>query len=97
MKKRITRLSPHQNGKIVGALMASVSFLILTFVSLVVPFFAPSGDPRPLVMGSWPMLIWIPVVYFIFGYLTTLVASGIYNVLVKHIGGFEFEVEDERE
>jgi hypothetical protein len=36
-------------------------------------------------------------VYFNVGYLTARVASGIYNVLVKHIGGFEFEAEDERE
>lgn len=98
MKKQIKRLSPHQNGKIFGLLMAvaSIAFLIPMFLLM---FYA--GQPVDVHGNAIPfpkfMIILFPVLYFIFGYLGVAVSCLIYNFIFKYVGGFEFEMESEVE
>ncbi|MFY3383496.1 hypothetical protein [Paracidovorax sp. MALMAid1276] len=88
MKQQIERLSPHQNAKVFGVLMALGSLVVL------VPFFAfatllaPAEQAPPF----WMVLIF-PVVYLVFGYLVVLAGCALYNVLFKHIGGFEYTAQ----
>ena len=37
----------------------------------------------------------MPFFYLVFGYISTVIGSAIYNYLFRFIGGFEFEVNDE--
>lgn len=95
MKKQIRRLSPHQNGKVAGVLIAFTSLLFL------VPFFAmilatSNIDPQGNAAGP-PYLFFIlfPLMYLVLGYVTVALGCVLYNVLFRYLGGFEFEVTDE--
>jgi hypothetical protein len=95
MKKQISRLSPHQNGKVFGVLMAVTSLVFILPMFLIASLTAPPVDE----FGHDAMfprffLIVMPLVYFVFGYLSVVIGCAIYNALFKYIGGFEFEVKD---
>ncbi len=95
MKKQIARLSPHQNGKVFGIMMA-VSSLPIAILSLIMfGLFAPKGL-SPENEKSLPVIMFavFPFVYLIMGYLFVVIGCFIYNVLYKYFGGFEFEVSE---
>jgi len=95
MKKQIARLSPHQNAKVFGILMAlgSLVFLVPSFVLFL--SFGPSVDQRGNPVGP-PMLLFLlfPFIYLIFGYISVAIGCALYNVMFKYIGGFEFEARE---
>lgn len=91
MKMQITRLSPHQNGKVFGVL-AAISSLIL-----MVPFFLIFAATMPSAAPGTPpafTFLLIPVAYLVFGYLSVAVGCLIYNLLFRAVGGIEFEALD---
>ena len=96
MKKQIRRLSPHQNGKVFGVLMAVASLVFVMPMFLVMLFATPAVDQHGNPV-TFPKFIFIlfPIFYLVFGYVATAIGSAIYNFLFKYIGGFEFEVKDE--
>lgn len=95
MKKQIRRLSPHQNGKVAGVLLAFTSLLFLVPLFAMI-LFTPNVDPQGNAAGS-PYLFFIlfPLMYLVLGYLTVALGCVLYNLLFKYLGGFEFEVTDE--
>ncbi|HBC3592987.1 hypothetical protein [Vibrio parahaemolyticus] len=89
MKKQVSRLSPHQNGKVFGILIAVASlpmFIPIVGMSLLQPEMS-TGFP----IG---FIFLFSIIYLVFGYISVAIACLIYNVLVKYIGGFEFETKD---
>lgn len=90
MKHQITRLSPHQNGKVCGILTAATSFFVfvpfLLFLSMFVP---PQGRP-PFIS-----ILLVPLFYLVMGYLAVLIGCTLYNFVVKYIGGLEYDATDE--
>jgi hypothetical protein len=88
MKKQIKRLSPHQNGKVFGVLMAlsSLVFVIpFAFAFSFMPMGQRAGEPGML------FLIAAPIMYLVMGYVMVAVGCLIYNFAYKYIGGIEFE------
>lgn len=98
MKKQIKRLSPHQNGKVFGVLMAASSLIFLLPMFLMMSLSMPSVDQHgnPVDFPKFIFLI-MPVVYLVFGYVFVAIGCWIYNNLVKYIGGIEFVLEDKSE
>ncbi|MHB8257188.1 MAG: hypothetical protein ACYDHY_17645 [Acidiferrobacterales bacterium] len=98
MKKQISRLSPHQNGKIAGILMAVTSLVFVVPMSLAMFFAAPAVDQygNPITFPKF-LIILFPILYLVIGYLFIGICSVVYNFLFKYIGGFEFEVNDVEE
>jgi hypothetical protein len=96
MKKQIRRLSPHQNAKVFGILMAVSSLVIFTPFIVIAMFTAPDVDQHgnPVTFPKY-LFILFPIFYLIMGYLMTVIGCAIYNFLFRFIGGFEFEVRDE--
>jgi hypothetical protein len=96
MKKQISRLSPHQNGKVFGVLMAITSLVFVVPMSIAMFFAAPAVDQHgnPVNFPKFIFLIF-PILYLVVGYVGTAIWSAIYNLLFKYIGGFEFNVKDE--
>lgn len=90
MKKQIKRLSPHQNGKVIGILLAACSFVFVLF-TVTLNSFTVFGiaNGKGLIV-----LLAAPVVYFIMGYLFTALFCFIYNFTFQYIGGIEFEVKN---
>jgi hypothetical protein len=86
MKQQVARLSPHQNGKVFGVLMAVTSLLfILPFMLLFSAFGPSAGRPSLLMMLAMPMF------YLVFGYVGVAIGCWIYNLAVPLIGGIEFD------
>jgi hypothetical protein len=86
MKLQISRLSPHQNGKVAGVLMAIVSLIILVPVFLIASMAGAVDKGVPL----WAIFI-APVLYLIFTYIMTVIACALYNVVVPMTGGIEYD------
>ena len=86
MKKQIKRLSPHQNGKVFGVLLAISTIPMILIMFLTVHLSAPAGNSLPTFI-----FIIFPILYLIFGYITVALSCIVYNFLQKYIGGFEYE------
>lgn len=87
MKQQIARLSPHQNGKVFAVLMAVSSLLFLIPFLLFMATVVPAGQRPPMFM----MVIVMPVMYLVIGYVGVAIGCLLYNALFKFIGGIEFE------
>jgi len=87
MKQQVSRLSPHQNGKVFGVLMAISSLVFL------VPFFLIVSATMPASAGGPPtfMILIMPVMYLLIGYLSVAIGCAVYNFMFKYLGGIEFE------
>jgi Ca2+/H+ antiporter len=91
MKKQIKRLSPHQNAKVFGLLFAIATLPFLIPMMLMMQMSMPHNSGT----GFSPlMMIMMPLMYLIFGYLLMLFGCLVYNFIQGHVGGFEFEVSE---
>jgi hypothetical protein len=86
MKQQVSRLSPHQNGKVLGVLWAIVSLIILVPFFLVASAFGGAERGFPL----WAIFI-APVFYLILTYIVTAIACLLYNVITPMTGGIEYD------
>lgn len=89
MKRRIQRLSPHQNGKVAAITMALVSLIVLVPLTLLFWGGMPHAG-RPSLM----MAVGMPLFYLVFGYLGTALACWVYNLVAGWVGGIEYETQD---
>jgi hypothetical protein len=89
MKKQILSISLLQTAKVLAALafLVPLPFLLLMGVQMMA-----MPDRRPPFFGGFMLLL--PFAYALFGFLVTLFAAWVYNVLAKRIGGVEFTVGD---
>ena len=81
--------------KVFGVLMAVASLVFVVPMFLIMLFAVPAVDQHgnPTDFPKF-LVILFPILYLVFGYLTTAIGSAIYNFLFRYIGGFEFEVKD---
>ncbi|TKB44538.1 hypothetical protein [Thalassotalea mangrovi] len=94
MKRRITRMSIHQYALMSGALMA-VAILPVLIPFMLFSIWAPDlENPDMAGFNGWALLV-LPVIYFIFTYISVAVMCIIYNLLAPLIGGFEFDLNDQ--
>ena len=84
MKQQISRLSPHQNAKVAAVLSAVTSLIVLVPFFLLASMFGANQAP------VW-MIIIFPVIYLVFGFIFTVIACALYNVIVPMTGGIEYE------
>jgi hypothetical protein len=100
MKKQIKRLAPHQNGKVLGILMALSTLpmfaLMMLPMFIMMPKVDGSGNPIDRFF-PFGMFLLMPVFYLIFTYLFVAFGSWLYNILYKFIGGLEFEFNEEEQ
>lgn len=96
MKIQIARVSPHQNAKVFGVLMAVMSFVFIVPMLLLYLAFGPTevnGEPPP----SPILALVFPLLYLVFGYLVVAIGSALYNFLFRYVGGIEFESANARD
>ncbi|MEO5880935.1 MAG: hypothetical protein ABIQ06_00825 [Caldimonas sp.] len=86
MKQQISRLSAHQNGKVVAVLSAVGSLIVLVPLFLIASLAGAGTGGMPL----WVIFI-LPVFYLIVGYVMTVIGCALYNVIVPMTGGFEYD------
>ncbi len=90
MKQQVVRFSPHQNGKVFAILMAISSLVFFVPFALIGILAMPKGAGPSLIM-----MIFLPLGYLIFGYLSIAVGCWFYNLMFKYIGGIEYESASE--
>lgn len=83
MKKQVVSVSLLQNAKLMAALyfVISIPFTLLMII--------------PAVMGqgaglSLMMLVLMPLLYTLMGFVFTLIGAWVYNLVASLVGGFEF-------
>ncbi|MBL0729326.1 hypothetical protein [Piscinibacter sp. HJYY11] len=89
VKHQVRRLSPHQNAKVSAVMFAVTSLIFLVPFGLFAAAFAPDGATGAG-MGVG-FLIFAPLIYLVVGYVMTVIACAIYNLIVKFTGGIEYE------
>lgn len=94
MKTQIRRLSPHQNGKVFGILMAVNSLIFILPISLLVTLFPPAQQSGVENGHPGMFLLIMPVFYLIFGYISVAIGCLIYNFFYRFIGGIELDIVD---
>jgi hypothetical protein len=92
MTKQISTLSPHQNGKVFAVLMAVASLFLFVPMALMMAAIGPPVDQHGNeVVFPTGLLIVMPFLYAVVGYISVAIGCALYNFLFKYIGGFEFE------
>lgn len=95
MRKQISRLSPHQNAKVMAVLM-TIGMAVMMLPMMLVTFFAvpatdPDGNPVNL---PYVAFVAMPLGYLVFSYLFMVVGCWLYNLMYRVIGGFEFDTDE---
>jgi hypothetical protein len=94
------RLSPHQNGKVAGVLMAIITLPMFLLMMIPMFFMMPKVDNagNPIASGfPFVMFLLMPIIYLVFTYLFVAIGCWLYNKFFKLLGGFEFEFKGEEQ
>lgn len=83
MKKQIINISPFQTAKVFAVLYFLMS---LPFIAIMTLMFSFSHAPRP----ALGMMIALPVIYLVFGFIFTAIGAWVYNVAASWVGGIEY-------
>lgn len=90
MGRQVRRFSPHQNAKVFAVLMTIGSMVFLVPFMLLSMAMAPGDQGMP-----WLMILAMPLLYLVFGYVSVGVGCWLYNTLYPYIGGVEVEWSDD--
>ena len=95
MATQITHVSVHQTSKVLALMY--FCFMLL-FVPIGIAFFAliPTDPQQPQQRFMGLFFLFAPVIYGVLGYLGVALASWLYNVLAKRVGGIEFDTAEQR-
>ncbi len=89
MKKRLSRISPLQSAKTLAVLYFLISLPMLLVMAMV--FMLVPGQNPPL--GG--MLLMLPLLYALAGFIGTLLAAWLYNLAAGWVGGIEVTISDQ--
>ncbi|MEE4251695.1 MAG: hypothetical protein V2I38_13985 [Alcanivoracaceae bacterium] len=96
MTKTIVKFSAHKTALTFACVMALSSIVFLVPMSLVffnAPMHDANGNPvNPAPFGI--MLVVMPILYLIMGYIMTIIGAWIYNFVSRFTGGIQFELTD---
>ena len=97
--KTIKKFSPHNTALTFACVMALSSLLFIIPMSLIflnTPMEDINGNP---ISAEFPfgMMLLMPILYLIMGYIMTVVGVCIYNWVSKFTGGIQFELSDNEE
>lgn len=87
MKKQIIRVSPVQCAKVAAGLYFVFSIPLVLIMALVASFSGLGG-------ASMTMMIAMPFLYVIFGFIFTAIGALLYNLVAGFVGGVEYTTVD---
>lgn len=90
MKKQIVNISPLQAAKVAAVLYLVISIPFVVIFGLI--GMVASGAAMPGMSAG--MLIFLPILYALFGGLFTLIGAWVYNLVAGMTGGFEFTTRE---
>ena len=83
MKKQIASVSLLHNAKLMAVIYLVLSVPLVLIMSIPLLMSENAG-------GSLFVMILMPLMYAIFGFVLTLIGAWVYNFIAARIGGFEF-------
>jgi hypothetical protein len=86
MKTQIVHISKLQTAKVMAVLYLVISIPLMLFAV------APALYMHQPV--AWGILLWMPVMYTVIGFVFTFLGSWIYNGVASKIGGIEFTISN---
>jgi hypothetical protein len=86
MKKRISRVSPLQQGIVLGVLYGLLSLIAVPFI-IIASILGHGG------VGII-FAIFIPIIYAIAGFIAGVITALVYNLVAMWTGGIEFTLTD---
>lgn len=89
---QITRFGVGQTAKVCAVLYFVVSLVILVPIAL---FMAVAGSASAMPMpfgGGWVVLLVLPFVYAIVGFVGVALSCLLYNLVASRVGGIEMEM-----
>lgn len=89
MKKQIVNISKLQTAKVMAVLYLVISLPIVLLALVPTLMARPEGTSIPFVV-----VVAMPVLYALFGFLFTLLGAWIYNGVAGLIGGIEFTMSE---
>jgi hypothetical protein len=94
MKKRLQHIAPVQCGVVLGALYAAISLIFVPFILLITMMAPKNGNNLPFAGAGIFLVILIPVLYGVLGFIGGIISAAIYNLIASWTGGLEFTVVD---
>lgn len=98
MKKSLTSFALHKTALTIAlvAAVASLIFVIpITMMFFLVTALEQGNSEVSMGIGmSITMMVFMPFIYFVFGYISTIIFTAIYNLVAKYTGGIQFSLED---
>lgn len=89
MKKQILHVSVFQSAKVMAVLYFVISIPLVLLMAI------PSLlSNAPGARFSLVLLILMPILYLIFGFLFSALGAWVYNLVAARIGGFEFTLSE---
>ena len=93
----ITRVGPLSCAKIAAALYAVMGLImgaIFSFVAAAGAFAGASQDTPmfPMMFGA-ASIVFFPIMYACFGFVGSLIAAALYNLLAGAVGGIELDLQ----
>lgn len=89
MKKQIRHVSVFQSAKVMAVLYFVISIPFVLIMAIPTVMMRQPGTGPGLFM-----LILMPFLYLVFGFLFSAFGAWIYNLVAARIGGFEFTLSD---
>ena len=80
--KSITYFAPHKTALTVSVLFAIASLIFIIPMAILLSLVTPEGAGLPI-----GMMLAMPIIYFVMGYLSTALMAWIYNKVAKYTGG----------
>lgn len=93
MSKSITYIAPHKSALTVALVFSIISLLFVVPMIIMFSFMPATDQDGNPIDSNFPfyIMIFLPVMYFVMGYLFTGFASFIYNKVAKFTGGITYE------
>ncbi|HEU4828426.1 MAG TPA: hypothetical protein VFT04_04450 [Gemmatimonadales bacterium] len=92
MIQRIRRLGIGQMAKVMGVLYFMIGILFAAIMGLFGSMFPSTGEENVAIFGG-VMLIALPIIYGVFGFLAGALMAWLYNIVAGFTGGLELEMD----
>lgn len=95
--KRATYFNPHKTALTCALVFAIGSLLFILPMVALTSFIPMKGQDGEAVNATFPGIVFLlmPIVYFIFGYLSTAFSAWLYNRISKFTGGIVCEITEQ--
>ncbi|MGG8494803.1 hypothetical protein ACQY1Q_00160 [Tenacibaculum sp. TC6] len=97
LKLKLKKIDPVKYALIVGLMMALMSFIMIGFVTLLGSVFGAASNEfgafASIMGGGILALIFVPVLYFILGFIMGLIGTMVLNFILNKTGGLDLDFE----